>query len=922
MRVSPCTSPTLCTSLPASTLGPCQPNFSTLGPVAAGLALLLMISLGACGNSGNSKTTPATGDSSSSDDTDAIVFGTDASEDTDSGIDTGSSDTTSGDIAQDISEDTGLPSNCPGAAGCPCASVDQCDSGFCIQTPSGMKCAAVCNGPCPDSTYKCVTAPTNDSINICVPRYGNVCNPCTKNEECISTGNGGAHCVAFGNAGSFCGLQCALPDDCPSGYDCSDVPDVTGQTVKQCVVKNGGACTCTDAAMQLELSTKCYNTGAGDAKCEGKRTCKVGTGLSACISEAPAPETCNGKDDNCDGQTDEGTCDDGIACTDDSCAGVEGCKHLNNTKPCDADNSKCTVGDVCASGKCVAGAPLTCDDGNVCTLDSCDPAQGCIFTNNDGQKCDADSTDCTVADSCKGGQCAAGPAKACASDDPCIDAKCDKASGACKYPSKVGLPCEDGNPCTVGDVCGGVGGDQCLPGPTQGACDDKNDCTEDSCNAKIGCQHTPKPGAICNDGNACTLGEFCSDSAICSNGKAFPCDDLNPCTSDLCDPLTGCKHTPLENIACEDGNPCTAGDLCTAGICKSGANNCSCATDGDCKGGNLCTGLLFCDKTKQPFTCQINPLSKVNCDQSLNNDCQTNSCDGQKGCILNKKPDGFACDADGNVCTVGDACSGGYCMPGAKDTCDDSNPCTTDSCDTKGGCSHVNNTSPCDADGDACTAGDACVGGNCLAGALANCDDQEGCTKDSCDKVSGQCSHQDLQASCSDGNACTAGDACGLGANQKWTCTPGKASACDDANPCTTDTCDVLKGCSNVVSGNASVPCYSGDPATQGKGICKAGTASCGADGKAGACVGDVTPQASDPCDGLDNNCDGITDPGCQPKGFTASFASADVSGTTSGLTLRSLVGHGTYAGPVSNGVAKYSVNVGFFSWIKAYLGL
>ena len=44
-----------------------------------------------------------------------------------------------------------------------------------------------------------------------------------------------------------------------------------------------------------------------------------------------------------------------------------------------------------------------------------------------------------------------------------------------------------------------------------------------------------------------------------SNWREMDCDDDDPCTGDVCDPLTGdCINTP---IACDDGNECTD-DFC------------------------------------------------------------------------------------------------------------------------------------------------------------------------------------------------------------------------------------------------------------------------------------------------------------------------------------------------------------------------
>ena len=68
------------------------------------------------------------------------------------------------------------------------------------------------------------------------------------------------------------------------------------------------------------------------------------------------------------------------------------------------------------------------------------------------------------------------------------------------------------------------------------------------------------------------------------------------------------------------------------------------------------------------------------------------------------------CD-DGSACTAGDVCTGTVCG-GAPLSCDDSNPCTDDSCNPALGCVHSNNTSACN-DGNVCTIGDICQGGVC-----------------------------------------------------------------------------------------------------------------------------------------------------------------------------------------------------------------
>jgi hypothetical protein len=50
------------------------------------------------------------------------------------------------------------------------------------------------------------------------------------------------------------------------------------------------------------------------------------------------------------------------------------------------------------------------------------------------------------------------------------------------------------------------------------------------------------------------------------------CDDANDCTDDVCNAGT-CQYTNNTD-ACDDGNSCTTGDVCSAGLCLPGAQTC------------------------------------------------------------------------------------------------------------------------------------------------------------------------------------------------------------------------------------------------------------------------------------------------------------------------------------------------------------
>jgi hypothetical protein len=840
------------------------------------------------------------------------------------------SDTVEADADADASSDTGP--ECPGAAGCPCSTTNDCSSGFCLDTPTGQKCAQQCpDGKCP-TDFKCSTVPLagGDSANICVPALGKLCDPCTANSQCQGPGNGGARCVDTGNGGAFCGVQCNAPADCPGGYECKDTKDIAGNSTKQCVATNG-SCTCSKAATSNEAYTVCYKD-TGSAKCAGKRICladgkpgaPVGGGLSACLADDPEAEKCDGKDNDCDGLTDELACDDGNPCTDDSCDPKTGCTQTNNSNFCDADGSVCTKDDACANGKCLSGQPIKCDDNNPCTNDSCDSKTGCKNENAEGLGCNFDDNPCTVGDQCKLGKCEAGPAKACSSGDQCVEGKCSiLKDGVCTYTTKVG-PCDDGDVCTSGDACSGEAA--CVGKMIN--CDDSNSCTADACTKGTGCTHAPAPG-VCDDGDKCTINDICANSKC--EGKtveaASYCDDKNTCTNDVCNPALGCVNKVLTGVQCEDGNACSINDKCDdKAQCVPGTNTCACDNDQQCLqklGDNLCNGTPFCDKSSPLTACKYMPNSAVTCNTSGDNTCKKTVCEPASGkCVAQLLPTGLPCDADGSVCTTDDGCKEGACAPGKALPCDDKNPCTLDTCDAKTGCQFTPAAGSCDADGDACTENDACKSGKCEAGAKKVCDDSEGCTADSCNKTTGACEFKPLTQPCSDNSECTVGDACGTDAKtNKYTCLPGKGPNCDDNNPCTVDTCDIAAGCKNTKDATVKVTCYSGAPGTSGVGICISGTQACDANGQLGACVGEIVPEKSDPCDGKDNDCNGTGDPGCTPKDFTVRYANADVRGkSANGQSLGVIVGSSSFGGWIDG--SPWKVGFGFVAWIKALLDI
>ena len=142
-------------------------------------------------------------------------------------------------------------------------------------------------------------------------------------------------------------------------------------------------------------------------------------------------------------------CDDGNDCTSDSC--VSGaCSFESLTGDvCGAD--KCSGNGSCASGECKFSSPISCDDGNVCTQDGCDPASGCTHVGLNGGNCSGDK--CFTAQTCLAGQCQGGSATACDDGKICTTDSCDPATG-CVFAFNT-ASCDDGDACMGADVCAG-----------------------------------------------------------------------------------------------------------------------------------------------------------------------------------------------------------------------------------------------------------------------------------------------------------------------------------------------------------------------------------------------------------------------------------------------------------------------------------
>ncbi len=508
--------------------------------------------------------------------------------------------------------------------------------------------------------------------------------------------------VCFDKEGTYCthldpkdgqwneetGCHTELIDvDCEDNNECTIDKCKVSDDEAYCEHKpvEGAACDDSDPCTENDLCVagECL----GDAKCPtaSNDPCLTlgcdDTGVCITLPNNGAP--CDDNDvctqtDTCDKGLCLGSnpvdCDDDEICTADSCDFFAGCQHVPADGACD-DGNACTVDDTCAEGTCSPGTPLDCDDNDVCTDDSCDPATGCVHTNNVAT-CD-DANACTADDVCAEGLCA-GQTITCNDDNPCTDDTCDSGTG-CVFTNNTAA-CDDNDACTTVDQCDeGV----CV-GSTPPTCDDDNPCTDDSCDPDTGCVFTNNT-VPCDDGDACTTVDVC-DGGQCSGSIPPDCDDGNPCTDDSCDPGDGCIHVP-NVLPCDDSNACTLNDTCNAGLCVGGpAPSCddnnictldSCSPDSGCVYGLEEDGTL-CSNSPE-WQCQTGVCTCVpQCDGLQ---CGDDLCEGECGvcagpqdaCVDGQckcQPDCFEkdCGDDGcggkcGVCGTQETCTDGLCKP-------------------------------------------------------------------------------------------------------------------------------------------------------------------------------------------------------------------------------------------------------------------
>ena len=760
--------------------------------------------------------------------------------------------------------------------GIPCDSNEDCDSGICVHTMNGMECSIACVEDCPEG-WTCRELPSGpDQMWACVPDHITLCRPCDGHEVCQQFGfQPGGLCREFGQwEGSFCLTPCSEKVDCPAGYLCEPLAGSPGGET-YCHPQSG-ECTCDPVATLQELETPCV--AENDlGSCSGVRACGP-EGLSGCLAPWAEAESCDGEDNDCDGTVDEGNPGSGVHCTvegdDGPCnGGILDC--LDGSLVCvpldEGEVESCNGEDDDCDGQVDEAGAEGC---NFYYLDKdkdgygVASAQACL--------CEADETYTTIeAGDCddKNGEIHPGAQEVCDSADNNCDGVTDPpgipgtekyytdgdgdgyskglvsaflCGPTTEYPTQVTGDCDDND-------------DQIFPGAEE-SCDGKdNDCdntidgpeTDQNCTTNCGwgiqaCQGgvlqpcTAPPENQCIDYDDCTeyvTCEQCPPPApeIC-DGEDQDCDGV--VDNDI--PLTLLDGTTVMGV----GQPCGAG-VCTGGFteCAPGGAGMLCSSetlaaeetcngeDDDCDGvvDEGLTQKIWLDNDEDTFG---------------DPDVAKDVCAAEEGWVANE----LDCDdSDPNI------------HPGAEEICDaKDNDCNGETDQVSQVCDLG-----CEAGAQLCEEGEW---GDCVAPEPLSCMDYATCQfqtictllcpeppEELCNGVDDDCDGAvDEEQPVS---------SCGLGpcAHTEPTCLDGQPSVCDPFQGATPEVCD---GVDNDCNGLADDDDLGGGGQCSVDGLlgeCVKGVLECQAGGL--ECAQTQWPDV-EICDGKDNNCNGQNDDG------------------------------------------------------------
>lgn len=580
--------------------------------------------------------------------------------------------------------DEALTRACGSSLGICAPGTQTCSSGSwgaCVgETPPGVE---TCNGLDDDCD-----GVTDGQIEACGSSVG----ACRPGRRACSSGTWTSCVGGIGPSTEICN---AIDDDCDSRTDEGNPGGggACGSNVGECrmgtlqcmagmLMCSGGVSpgveTCNMRDDDCDGRIDEGNPGGG-AACGASAVgeCRLGTmqcvsGSLSCVgARGPRGELCNMRDDDCDSRIDEGNPEAGVPCGDD-------------TGECVAGSTRCNAGTLECEGS-VGPIPELCNGRD----DDCD---GVIDDEIPvGAACGSDIGECipgiNVCDSetgglvCSGG---VGPATEVCNllDDDC-DSRIDEAL------ADVGTCGTNEGECMAGVIrcIGGV--EICIDEvpPVPEICD----CSDNDCDGMI--DEPPDTGNLCPPGSTCIdcqcalpclMSEFGFE---CPTGRfAQVTDGVCHCVAERCEPNT-CATEAIERdgeTLCGPGRSDVANCVCRANECTFGCDGVTCTSGlvcnprdprGRCVEDN-CRGLgcgedEICDR--ETGVCNPDPCTTVTC--AANQACRGGIC--ETSCARVRCETGEVCRS--GAC-VNDRCAGVSC--GTGEICDPARgSCITNECE-------------------------------------------------------------------------------------------------------------------------------------------------------------------------------------------------------------------------------------------------